>query len=76
MLGVVEFCTVAMSWISLEKVALEFDLELVAILEDGLPEPPKHVRLSSCLVVGERKVHKKWLSSLALWGDESGVFIG
>jgi hypothetical protein len=36
MLGVVEFCTVPMSWISLEKVALELDLELVAIFQDEL----------------------------------------
>ena len=36
MLGVVEFRATAMSWISLEKFALEFDLELVDISDDEL----------------------------------------
>ena len=32
--GMVEFCGVAMSWISLLKLALELDLELVDISDD------------------------------------------
>ena len=57
MLGVVEFCTVPMSWISLEKVALEFDLELVAIFQDELSELSQHLRLSSCFVGGEEEAY-------------------
>lgn len=60
MLGVVEFCTVPMSWISLEKVALEFDLELVAISKvDELAELSQHLRLSSCFVGGEEEAYMK-----------------
>jgi hypothetical protein len=38
--GMVAFCAVAMSWISLLKLALELDLELVDISDDR----PSYVR--------------------------------